>query len=1396
MTKKSRARSANPKRRRERSGRSREKGRNRDPARGTPNEASAPWPESNAFEADARRASAPRTSPGVCGLRSIARRDGDGAREPTLARAPYGQGASNQRDSAAMRDDAGAVFSDAGMLAESQSPASIWFKISAPPLSSSKRVNEGRALEVARGAPARTSARARDAAERERASHPRARVDASTRRRVDASTRRAATGDARASRELRCRIVSAENARRPRSRHGEGRRLVLGGGGAPTPRSRRARPRGAARHARLGRRGERARGRRGGRGGRERPARGRASRAGTDVFAKRAPKPHRRRPSRDRARARVAFAARERRARGGRGVSSVRDAEVRARPRSRARPACSRRARSPRICGVAWATRKSFSPSETLPATNARTTRPRGSGSRESAENEHLVGRGARRRAPQRREPRRLIRAVVDADKGDKAEPATRRPPRPARGKRGERRRERDAGSGAARARRRSKTEDEIEKNDSDEPVLGQTSRESREDKRIADRREDAGVHAGLETRNSRLSPPAFAASARAFDQRGDGEKNLQSGPTRAIPDDAQKRTESRVDSVESLGWRRQTRRLRRVRELVRVVGGQRRRRRGSSTKRRSQTRARRPRPPQRRPRCGRRSRRAAARGAPARARRARPARVPAPAASRSARRDRGAASGARRRAAEARARAESERAEARVRGCARSGVARRSFSASPPRSLRARASAARTSARREPSRPSRRRRAEETREARIANLVKKASERAQNRAARCCTRGHRQQESRAAREAVGGGASAARASRGAPRRRRGGGVARARRRSSAASPSTRAPALEERVSARKERRRDERARELRARRTREAARTRAAGRAVARGGEARRARPRGAPRQDGGRRADAPRLAGVCIAADARRRAYLNVVRERAVERTRPSVGGFVRRGDARFCTTQKPWRGRRLGHRAPPLSPASRFPRTRRQVRRFSRALPPAAHRHARVVLRGAFRSSETSRSTTASRGASPRTRTSPSLSPIAPGVDGVSATECMHERPKNVTEKRAKCEKFHGLWRASGRPARRLCAARRAWRVRRLARRAPLLAVFNAQPGGGAPRDGRRVRRRRRRAREGVRTAASGAWRAHGVRRQLLPRGVQARPRLRAWRRRCAMVVGIRLRARALRGPRPTPAVTSNFFAGEGAGTERLLRRPEGRRRRAPRRRGARGRERARTRRRARAAVRGRAVPRRRDPAIRRRRATPGPRARVELAAHRRVRAAIPTSFPNALEKPRRLRDIAARDSRVRDRRARSAESRRSRIGSGWRVSRCARYARSPRPPTRQLLVAFLRRGRRRVRSSGRFATASPRPSGAPRGRGLGRRSVAGSRLLESRSRRAAAERRELASRPASRARASRRRTSRTPTRPKKDDQRDAPRGSHRPARRPPTRVGRVRGRSPPG
>ena len=161
------------------------------------------------------------------------------------------------------------------------------------------------------------------------------------------------------------------------------------------------------------------------------------------------------------------------------------------------------------------------------------------------------VGRVAARPSDASRD---MIRAVVDADK-DADKDAAAGGWRPARGKRGERRRERDAGRARRRERRRSKTEDEIEKNDSDEAVLGQTSREDkREDKlRIADRTRTRAFTPGSKPdRASR--PPRPAANARASNAATENKKPPVGTHDSAIPDDAQKRTDSRVDSVESLG--------------------------------------------------------------------------------------------------------------------------------------------------------------------------------------------------------------------------------------------------------------------------------------------------------------------------------------------------------------------------------------------------------------------------------------------------------------------------------------------------------------------------------------------------------------------------------------------------------------------------------------------------------------------------------------------------------------------------------------------------------------------------------------------------------------------------------------------------------------------------
>ena len=276
------------------------------------------------------------------------------------------RGASNQRDSAQCADDAGAVFSDAGMLAESQSPASIWFKISAPPLV--KKESTRGALEVARGAPARTSARARDAAELERASHP---PRVSTRRRVDASSghrRRARVARASLPNRLRRERASTEIPAWRREAPCSRRRRSL-------PRSRRARPRGVSSTCS--------------------PRTTRRARARTTRWTRRSRTPSSSVPlelgptfSRTK-RTKTVPASVSRPSASACGVCCSGTSCARwtrcifcarwsaARPRSRARPACSRRARRIlRICSFAWATRKSFSPSEKLPATKTRTTLP------------------------------------------------------------------------------------------------------------------------------------------------------------------------------------------------------------------------------------------------------------------------------------------------------------------------------------------------------------------------------------------------------------------------------------------------------------------------------------------------------------------------------------------------------------------------------------------------------------------------------------------------------------------------------------------------------------------------------------------------------------------------------------------------------------------------------------------------------------------------------------------------------------------------------------------------------------------------------------------------------------------------------------------------------------
>ena len=155
------------------------------------------------------------------------------------------------------------------------------------------------------------------------------------------------------------------------------------------------------------------------------------------------------------------------------------------------------------------------------------------------------VGRVAARPSDASRD---MIRAVVDADKGKDADKDVGW--RPARGKRGERRRERDAVRGARRReRRRLKNDsDEIEKNDSDLPqtvltsVLGQTSHS--ECGRIADRRGSTRAFTPGSKPDRASRPPRPAASARAS----------SAATEKKEPGDTRKRTDSRVASVESLG--------------------------------------------------------------------------------------------------------------------------------------------------------------------------------------------------------------------------------------------------------------------------------------------------------------------------------------------------------------------------------------------------------------------------------------------------------------------------------------------------------------------------------------------------------------------------------------------------------------------------------------------------------------------------------------------------------------------------------------------------------------------------------------------------------------------------------------------------------------------------
>ena len=165
------------------------------------------------------------------------------------------------------------------MLAESQSPASIWFKISAPPLSSQSQRGALWKWREARRTHKRS--RTRRGRARARESPPAARVDASTRRRVERPP------------ETRARRASSVVTSPPRTRVDRDpawRREVppCSRRRRSLPRSRRARPRAVSSTCRLGRRGERARGRRGGRGSRNEPSWS-VRRAGTNPATKTVP---------------------------------------------------------------------------------------------------------------------------------------------------------------------------------------------------------------------------------------------------------------------------------------------------------------------------------------------------------------------------------------------------------------------------------------------------------------------------------------------------------------------------------------------------------------------------------------------------------------------------------------------------------------------------------------------------------------------------------------------------------------------------------------------------------------------------------------------------------------------------------------------------------------------------------------------------------------------------------------------------------------------------------------------------------------------------------------------------------------------------------------------------
>ena len=496
------------------------------------------------------------------------------------------------------------------------------------------------------------------------------------------------------------------------------------------------------------------------------------------------------------------------------------------------------------------------------------------------------VGRVAARPSDASRD---MIRAVVDADK-DADKDAAAGGWRPARGKRGERRRERDAGRARRRERRRSKTEDEIEKNDSDEAVLGQTSREDkREDKlRIADRTRTRAFTPGSKPdRASR--PPRPAANARASNAATENKKPPVGTRDSAIPDDAQKRTDSRVDSVESLGslsgklaasgasassfgsWADSDD----DDALFHETPFPRARAPILQTKYESA-----PSPP---PAVWGAKRDWGAILAPAGA--AMHAKLMSPDRKKKTPGETAALLLERQaRATEARARAESERAE-------RASRLRNGGDPAKPRPTAAEKEtrAARAAERAAEQLEARHRRAEETREARIANLVKKASEETRKIEEIALLHSLDTANKKAAlreklAEAEKRRASVAEARRVAAEAAEG--AARAAEERRVAEETRKRLRVEERVRE-KELRRDALAREAAAR---EAALTERRDEEAAEKLAEREARERRAKTEADERRAETRRR---LLAADARRRAYLNLVRERAVESSTPGRAG-----------------------------------------------------------------------------------------------------------------------------------------------------------------------------------------------------------------------------------------------------------------------------------------------------------------------------------------------------------------------------------------------------------------------------------------------------------------------------------------------------------------------